>query len=166
MLSLLIYLFLRLLPPVIQNSLHPKQSFKCVVFISFSISGPTSSCRWSGTGLAFCLTEEGLGFSWVFISVSFMVSLFSNMYGSLANTFLASDWLFPANCIFPIVSFNLVHPIHPEQWYYVCSFGYQDVHFLFVVFVFHIYLNFSPEFYFVLVYVLISVGDFLYPGLF
>ena len=42
----------------------------------------------------------------MFISVSFIVSLFSNNSGNLLNTFSRSDWLFSANCILLIVSLN------------------------------------------------------------
>ena len=42
----------------------------------------------------------------MFISVSFIVSLFSKKSGNLLNTFSRSDSLFSANCILPIVNLN------------------------------------------------------------
>ena len=43
----------------------------------------------------------------MFISVSFIVSLFSIIYGNRLNPFSLSDWLFLANCILPIVNLNV-----------------------------------------------------------
>ena len=40
------------------------------------------------------------------MSVSFIVSLFSNRSGNLLNTFSRSDWLLSVNCILLIVSLN------------------------------------------------------------
>ena len=48
-------------------------------------------------------------------------------------------------------------------WYYVCSFGYQAISFLFFVLKFHIYRKYSLELYFVLIHDLVFVCDFLYP---
>ena len=79
---------------------------RCPAFNSFSSSRPTSSCRCSGIGLAFCYTGYCPGFSCIFISVSFIVRLFSNRSGNLLITFSFSDWLVSVSCILPIVSLN------------------------------------------------------------
>ena len=48
----------------------------------------------------------------MFISVSFIVSLFSKRSVNLLNSFSRSDWLLSANCILLIVSLNfLIHSI-------------------------------------------------------
>ena len=80
---------------------------KCPALISFSSSLPTSTCRCNGTGRAFCFTWKFPGFSCIFISVSFIVSLFSNKFGNLFMILSFSDWLFSANCILPIVNLKV-----------------------------------------------------------
>ena len=77
---------------------------RCPAFISFSNSRPTSSCRCSGIGLAFCFTGQCPGFSCMFISVSFIVRLFSNRSGNLLIILSFSDWPISASCILSIVS--------------------------------------------------------------
>ena len=79
---------------------------RCPDSISFSKSRPTSSCRCRGTDLAFCFIGYCLVSSWMLITVSIIVSLFSNKSGNLLNTFWGYDWLFSANCILPIVNLS------------------------------------------------------------
>ena len=80
---------------------------QCPDLISFSSSLPTSSCRCSGTGQAFCFTGKCPCFNCIFISVSFIVSLFSNRSGKLPLSLSFYDWLFSAFCIFPKINLNV-----------------------------------------------------------
>ena len=80
---------------------------RCPDFINFSNSLPTSSCRCSGTGRAFCLPEN-VRVSVVFLFRYLVLSrCFQTNPEIYFMIFSFSDWLFSANCNLPIVSLNV-----------------------------------------------------------
>ena len=57
-------------------------------------------------GLAFCSTGKWPSFSWILISVSFIMVLFLNKSGNFSLTRLFSHWLLSCIRTFPIVNLN------------------------------------------------------------